>query len=672
MLANNYVNVATGNGLAGGGHAPLGGNGLTLAVDPTKIPFLNAQNTFNASQLVQGTLTAGILASTGPTQAGGDVDIAGDARVDANGRSNGNYAGIESGNVVHGIRFGVGGTGIDLFTDFTPRLSVTNSGSVGIGTTTPAALLDVAGGANVRGVLTLPAAGTATAFAAVSSQPLAFVDAGYNPAGYGSQVNQTFQWQAQVNSGNNSASPVSTLNLLYGSNGGVPTRTGLSINANGTLNFASGQKFPVTGTGGGTITGVTTASPLTGSATSGSVALGLNTAALETTLNGNYAQLTAANLFTGNQTVIGGLNVEGGAQGYTGVVSALSLTATNPKAGTNAVYGANTANSGSSNGGYFSSASPAGSAVYGANTAGGYAGYFHGKVTVTGALTANGAFQGAGFSASSATPNDSVVQGTNTAAKGTSNGGYFSSVSPAGSGVVGVNTAGGNAGYFQGAVTVTGALSANGAIQGAGFSGSNALAGASVVQGASTAATGKSNGGYFTSASPAGTGVVGVNAAGGNAGYFQGPVVVTGSTATGQLGVGGDKPMSHNPHMVFSGFVPSFGSGFGFNQVVGGYLVPDQNIVITRITASEGSPGSNCENPAIVWAWDATRQPSDAGYNATVTSLGNGITYADSGPINFAVRAGDQVQVIGVGGGGTNVLCVSPGNVFINVQYVMQ
>jgi hypothetical protein len=86
---------------------------------------------------------------------------------------------------------------------------------------------------------------------------------------------------------------------------------GATLEVNGTakfdgnITFASSQVFPIKGTGGGTITGITTSSPLTGSGTAGSVALGLNetklttdiTPALEGTFNSLYAQLGASNTF---------------------------------------------------------------------------------------------------------------------------------------------------------------------------------------------------------------------------------------------------------------------------------------------------------------------------------------------------------------------------------------
>jgi hypothetical protein len=100
------------------------------------------------------------------------------------------------------------------------------------------------------------------------------------------------------------------LNLLYGTGSNVATETGLSFGSTGLINFATGQTFPGTGTGDGTITGITTSSPLSGSGTTGSVALSLNTSALETTLDGVYAQLGASNTFTTAQTISGGASTE--------------------------------------------------------------------------------------------------------------------------------------------------------------------------------------------------------------------------------------------------------------------------------------------------------------------------------------------------------------------------
>ena len=171
---------------------------------------------------------------------------------------------------------------------------------IGIGTYTPAATLDVNGTLAARGALTLESNGTATTTVGKNSQPLDFMASAYN-ASTKTAAAPLFSLRAEP-LGNNTTTPGGTLNLLYG-NGTAPAETGLSISSKGLVKFASGQTFP----GTGAITGVTTTSPLTGSGTSGSVALGLNLTALETKLNTKYAQLGAANKFTQPITFAAGL-----------------------------------------------------------------------------------------------------------------------------------------------------------------------------------------------------------------------------------------------------------------------------------------------------------------------------------------------------------------------------
>src|SRR5262249_50634321 len=64
-------------------------------------------------------------------------------------------------------------------------------------------------------------------------------------------------------------------NPLIFDNGASVAIGNLSIAADGTITFKSGQAFP--GTGPGTITGVTPGTRLTGGGTSGAVSLGLDT-----------------------------------------------------------------------------------------------------------------------------------------------------------------------------------------------------------------------------------------------------------------------------------------------------------------------------------------------------------------------------------------------------------
>jgi hypothetical protein len=162
---------------------------------------------------------------------------------------------------------------------------------IGIGTNTPAATLDVNGNVAARGALALESNGIATAAIGRNSQPLQFF-ANVFSATTKTAFSPIFALQAEA-FGNNTTASSGTLNLLYG-NGTTPTETGLSFSSRGLIKFAAGQTFP----GSGTITGVTTISPLAGSGTSGSVALSLNLPVLETTLNTKYAQLAAANRFT--------------------------------------------------------------------------------------------------------------------------------------------------------------------------------------------------------------------------------------------------------------------------------------------------------------------------------------------------------------------------------------
>jgi len=137
----------------------------------------------------------------------------------------------------------------------------------------------------------MESSGVATAGAGRDSQQVQLAASAFSSV-TNSAVAPVFALQAEP-SGNDTAAASGTLNLLYGI-GTTPAETGLSISSKGLIKFAAGQTFP----GAGAITGVTTTTPLTGSGTSGSVALGLNLTALETTLNAKYPQLAVANKFT--------------------------------------------------------------------------------------------------------------------------------------------------------------------------------------------------------------------------------------------------------------------------------------------------------------------------------------------------------------------------------------
>src|SRR3984957_6214089 len=154
-----------------------------------------------------------------------------------------------------------GGTvnALPLFTTATnvqsSAIAQTGSGTtakIGIGTTIPAAVLDVKGSETVRGLFPLPATGVASATAGKVSQAQEFVASSFSTAS-SAAVNQIFQWQAEP-ANNNTATAGGTLNLLYGSGTTKPTETGLRIGSKGIIRFAPGQTFPNV-TGNETVTG---------------------------------------------------------------------------------------------------------------------------------------------------------------------------------------------------------------------------------------------------------------------------------------------------------------------------------------------------------------------------------------------------------------------------------
>jgi hypothetical protein len=176
-----------------------------------------------------------------------------------------------------------------------------SSAKIGFNTTTPAATIDVNGGATIRGLLNLPNAANATATGGTDSRPLGLVAQTYNSSSK-TTANQVFHWQAEP-AGNNTASPSATLNLLFATAPAAAAETGLKINSTGQITFAPGQIFPGTGSGSGTITGVTAGTGLTGGGSSGSVTLSLDTT--------KVPQLAANNAFTNQNSITVNTNCSG-------------------------------------------------------------------------------------------------------------------------------------------------------------------------------------------------------------------------------------------------------------------------------------------------------------------------------------------------------------------------
>jgi trimeric autotransporter adhesin len=254
---------------------------------------------------------------------------------------------------------------------------------IGINTTTPATTLDVKGASTIRGILSLPVTGTATATAGKNSQPLSLAASAYNGA-TNVAANQTFRWQAEP-AGNDTAAPSGTLNLLFGEGTATPAETGLHIAGNGQITFAPGQTFPGGGSGSGTVTSVATGLGLTGGpiTTSG-------TLAIDTTV---VPQLASANTFTANQTVNGTITL---------LSTGTSIVANTTGVSTAALEG-NAKGSGTNFGVYASTASPTGYGVEGINvaTSGGVGVYGIGATGVLALSTGSGpGGRFTGFSAS--------------------------------------------------------------------------------------------------------------------------------------------------------------------------------------------------------------------------------------------------------------------------------
>ena len=145
MLQHSSLTVAPGTGLTGGGSVALGST-TTLNLDTTKVPQLNTANTFTGNQAVIGNLSATNEVSAGTTPTGNVAS--GTVEVDAAAINNGSWSPALNfgggGEVIASDRAGSNNQyGLDFFTAYTPRLSITNFGLVGIGVQSPGWMLEV-------------------------------------------------------------------------------------------------------------------------------------------------------------------------------------------------------------------------------------------------------------------------------------------------------------------------------------------------------------------------------------------------------------------------------------------------------------------------------------------------------------------------------------------------
>jgi hypothetical protein len=301
---------------------------------------------------------------------------------------------------------------------------------IGINTASPATALDVNGSGTVRGTLSLPATGAATATAGKDSQALSLSASAFSTTS-STVLNQVFHLQAEPAS-NNTASPSGTLNLLFGEGATAPSETGLKISSRGLITFAAGQTFP----GTGTITGITTAagSGLAGGGTKGAL-----------TLSVPAAGITNAMLAHPSLTLMPGGGMTGGglvALGGTSTLGLKTCAANQVLEFVGGVWTCNTPAVGTITG------VTAGTDLTGGGTAGtvtlnldttkvpllGAANTFTGNQTVNGVI--------------SGTSNAFGVSGSAKASSGFSAGVGGTAASPSGYGVEGVNTGSGGIGVY--------------------------------------------------------------------------------------------------------------------------------------------------------------------------------------------------------------------------------
>jgi hypothetical protein len=239
---------------------------------------LNGGNSFAGNQTVNGTVTATSFVGNGSGLTGIVASSASGLTCTGcvgNAQLGVNYAlgDSQGGNAVNALA--LGGLAASSFATTGPNLFVGDQHIVG---NLSADHYLQASGATIEGALSVTGSyglfltrlKAATSAQGANSNPLYLAASVFNSSQNAPQ-SPTFVWQAEpVASSNNTASPSATLNLLAGLDPSE-TETGLYINANGTINFASSQTFP--GTGTGTISGVTAGTGLSGGGTSGNVTL---------------------------------------------------------------------------------------------------------------------------------------------------------------------------------------------------------------------------------------------------------------------------------------------------------------------------------------------------------------------------------------------------------------
>jgi hypothetical protein len=231
------------------------------------------------------------------------------------------------------------------------------------------------------------------------------------------------------------------------------------------------------------------------------------------------------------------------------------------------VLGQNTATSGSTFGVYGSVSSPNGIAVEGDATSGtGVVGTTT-STTGYGVYGSNAATSGAAYGVAGITASTSGVgvQAVSNATSGTNYGLYASVVSPSGTAVYGTTTSGTGVAGGTASPTGYGVYGGNSATTGNAYGvyGTTASTAGIGVLGAASATSGTTYGIYGASVSSSGIGVYGTAPTGGYAGEFAGNVKITGNlTVTGTVSKGGgafriDHPLDPEHKYLYHSFVES-------------------------------------------------------------------------------------------------------------------
>ena len=188
--------------------------------------------------------------------------------------------------------------------DVTPSQIYDDGTHVGIGNTSPAATLDVGGTSIFRGVLTLPALGTASAAGGFNSNALDLIASVYRAGeSLPGPVSERFRWQAEPVH-NNTSSARATLNLLFSQGFNAVQETGVSIDRTGVLSVSGLQASGVVNATGFSLNGTPFAS---GNYGSGNVFLGFsgNGSATGTSNTASGASALTSDTTGGANTAIG-------------------------------------------------------------------------------------------------------------------------------------------------------------------------------------------------------------------------------------------------------------------------------------------------------------------------------------------------------------------------------